>query len=196
MATPIGHGLAGYTVRRLGVAPGDVDARPLSACCVLLSLAADLDFLPGLLLGQPALFHQGPSHSLAFAAGAGLLAVGLYARAIGTNRSPVALWVLFFGAYASHLVLDLFGSDNRAPYGIPLFWPVSETSILSPVHVFRGVRHAGTAGASTGAWLSGIVDLYNAGAILIEVGVVLPFLLLAASLRRPGPASNESGPAR
>jgi len=180
MATPIGHGLAGYAIRRLAAAPGDADGLPLSAFCTLLAVSADLDFLPGLFLGQPALFHQGPSHSLAFAVGVGLLAAWLYGALVETRRSLVANWMLFAGAYGSHLLLDLFGPDNRAPYGIPLLWPGSEASFLSPWHIFRGVRHAGSATATTGEWLSEIVDLYNVGSIFIEVAVLLPVLLLAS----------------
>lgn len=36
-------------------------------CAVILSIAPDSDFLSGLLVGEPALYHQGINRSLSFA---------------------------------------------------------------------------------------------------------------------------------
>ena len=186
MATPIGHGLAGYLVYR-GFARGNsTDSKRLMLLCVCLAISPDLDFLPGILYGQPALYHQGVTHSLAFAAAAGLIATMVdktYAKAPG---SLLGKWSVLSLAYTSHLFLDLFGPDKRPPYGIPLFWPLSDATYLSPVQIFWGVHHAKSTSTSTMEWVMGILDVYNIGAIGIEVAVVLPWILLVVYVQRRG----------
>jgi len=193
MATPIGHLLAGYAVGRgatLGTKPAQ---RNLLLYCMVLAVAPDLDFLPGLLQGQPALYHQGISHSLAFALVVSLIgALALRPRSYGL----LATWGLLFAAYSSHLLIDLFGPDRRLPYGIPLFWPLSDSTYLSPLSIFWGMHHAARTSATTAQWFAGIADLYNVGAILIEIVLIGPFAVLAEVVsrrkrsRQPGPVEQ------
>ncbi len=180
MATPIGHALAGYAV--YGLRPGiHPEKRPLLlVLCLLLAVCPDLDFLPGILYGQPALYHQGISHSLGMATGVGLAVALLYSQ---TCRTVLTHWGLFTLAYASHLIIDVFGPDGRPPFGIPLFWPITDNYYLAPVQVFWGVHHAAQTSATTGAWLTGIMDLFNLGAIGIEIFIVLPLVLLTKYFR-------------
>jgi inner membrane protein len=89
-----------------------------------------------------------------------------------------ASWGLFSLAYTSHLIIDLVGPDGRPPYGIPLLWPVTEATYLSPIQILWGMKHAKSTSMSTVEWVSGIVDPYNLGAMSIEVSVVLPWILL------------------
>jgi inner membrane protein len=181
MATPIGHLLAGYAVGRgtsLGTKPAQ---RTLLLFCMVLAVAPDLDFLPGLLQGQPALYHQGISHSFAFA-----LVVGLFGALLLRPRAYglLATWGLLFAAYSSHLLIDLFGPDNRPPYGIPLFWPLSDSTYLSPLSIFWGVRHVAQTSATTAQWFAGIAHPYNVGAILIELALIGPLAVYAEFVGR------------
>lgn len=180
MATPIGHALAGYAV--YGLSPGIYHGkRPLFLpLCLGLAVCPDLDFLPGILYGQPALYHQGISHSLGMATGVGLAVALFYSR---TPRTVLAYWGLFTLAYASHLLLDVFGPDGRPPYGIPVFWPITDDYYLAPVQIFWGVHHAERTSATIGEWLTAILDPLNLGAIGIEILVVLPVVLLTNYLR-------------
>ena len=184
MATPLGHGLAGYLVYRSVARSHKGDSTLLLSVCVCLAISPDLDFLPGIFFGQPALYHQGVTHSLIFAGAVGLIATLLYKIYVKDAGSLFGKWSLFSMAYVSHLFLDLFGPDNRPPYGIPLFWPFSEATYLSPVQIFWGVHHAKSTSTSTTEWVTGMVDLYNVGAIGIEVAVVLPWILLLIYLQR------------
>lgn len=181
LATPIGHALAGYAI--YGLRP-DVQAeerRMLLALCLALAVCPDLDFLPGIIIyGQPALYHQGISHSLGMAIGVGLAVALLYSR---THRTVLGHWGLFTLAYASHLLLDVLGPDGRPPYGLPLFWPITDGYYLSPIQIFWGVHHADRTSATTGEWLMGIMDPFNLGAIGIEILIVLPFVLLTRYFR-------------
>jgi membrane-bound metal-dependent hydrolase YbcI (DUF457 family) len=180
MPSPIGHAMAGYLVYRAGAAYKRPDHRPVLALCLLMAVIADLDFLPGIFYGQPALYHHGISHSLGFAFGAGLIAAGISSPKGGKYLGD---WTLFFLAYASHPVMDLFEPDRRPPIGVPIFWPVQGNYYQAPVQVFWGIRHAPGASTSTGEWLSRIMDLYNVGAVGIEILVVLPLILAVRGLQ-------------
>jgi inner membrane protein len=100
------------------------------------------------------------------------------------------VWSLCFTAYVSHLLLDFFGPDNRPPYGIPLFWPLSEKTFLSPVPLLLGVHHAAQTTDSIFEWIRGILDLYNVVAIALEIVIFVPFLALAQKVR--GRLSTDS----
>jgi inner membrane protein len=148
---------------------------------VAFAIAPDLDVIPGLLRGKPALFHQGISHSMGFALAAGFAGAALFRIKGGAALSG---FLLASCAYASHLVLDLFGPDQRLPYGIPLFWPLSPETYLSPVQLLPGMRHATTTDSSILEWLHGILGLHNLRALAIEALIVGPFVLLALWINR------------
>jgi membrane-bound metal-dependent hydrolase YbcI (DUF457 family) len=138
-----------------------------------MAVVPDLDFIPGIIQGQPNLYHQGVSHSMgiAFVVSFGLAAV--YGMRQGTVKSDA---VLFSLAYLSHLFLDFFGTDTRPPIGEPIFWPVDGSYYLAPVPVFWGVHHAAATSARTGEWLVAILHPQNIGAVLFEILVMLPVI--------------------
>lgn len=165
MPTPVAHGLLGvilYTLRR---SPGD-RARLLSdlALAGFAAVAADLDFLPGLLVGDPSRFHHGVSHSvgaaLFFGLAMALLAPGFLGRTYAWRAAAFAV------LYGSHLLLDLFAVDTTPPYGEPLLWPFSSRFFLSPWTPFLDVKH----GQSWEAFL----NWANARAVAVEVVIFLP----------------------
>ena len=180
MATPIGHALAGYAISLLKPAPQSGSPRTILWLCFLLAIAPDFDFFPGILQGQPALYHQGISHSFGFA-----LAIGFGAALVFDRRrkSFFVNWTIFSLAYTSHLIIDLFGGDERPPLGIPLFWPFSEKSYLAPFQIFLGVRHAASTSVPTDEWFLSVLHHHNLWAIGIEVGVLLPLVFVFWFLR-------------
>ena len=138
MALCFVHGAAGYlayeAVRRNG------PPRPaLLAAAVTLANAPDLDFLPGLLVGHPSIFHRGLTHTIAAAVAVG--AVTWIACRILRRHQRAALWAALWVAatYASHLVLDFFTTDAKPPHGAPLLWPLSDRYLISPVTPFGEV---------------------------------------------------------
>lgn len=182
MATPIGHSLAGYVIYHFSCGLPQTRGRlGLVLLCIVMANAPDLDFIPGLLMDRPALYHQGITHSLGFA-----LVVSLGTAAVYRTRTKSfpAMFVLCFVSYLSHLVLDLFGPDGRLPYGIPLFWPISGERFISPVQVFLGFHHVGATSASRLEWIEGILDVYNLGAISLEIVLIAPFVFLGQRYRR------------
>lgn len=180
MAGPLGHSLAGVLVYQ--TAGGEAaKGRRVAVLCVAAAVAPDLDFLPGLIVGMPALYHQGISHSVLFASLASLVLALGFGRA---GRSWPRLWAVLFIAYASHLVIDLFGPDARPPFGVPLFWPLTDQPFLAPVKLFMGFHHAGRTGASTAEWMRGVLSLRNVAALAVEVAWFLPAIILIARRRR------------
>jgi inner membrane protein len=177
VASPVGHALAGYCIYRLGAAASHENTRALLVLCLVMAISPDCDFLPGLLVGQPALFHQGVSHSLFFACLAGLggaVAYNLYTR----RGALLSTWAIFALSYTSHLIMDLFGPDTRPPFGIPLFWPITDATFLAPVLIFWGFHHVTETSGTRAEWATGIFDPFNVGAIGIEVGIILPVILV------------------
>ena len=181
MASPLGHMLAGIA---LGRAFDDSSGRRTLALlvgCVALALAPDLDFLPGLLQGQPALYHQGPSHSLVAGLALSLGAALLLRR---DRRHLLRTWLLLFAAFGSHLAIDSLGRDHRPPIGMPLLWPFSDTTWRAPVTLLPGVNHAVSGSEGTREWLAMVFSWINVRAILAEFLLVGPLLILVEGLRR------------
>jgi LexA-binding, inner membrane-associated putative hydrolase len=118
MPSPIGHTLAGCAVT-LAVMPSEMlQAWEAWALCLVCANLADVDFIPGLLTGNPRTFHRGPSHSLM----AALVATGLGASFLTWSAAPWRTWAgLIFLAYASHVALDYFTPGR----GVLLGWPLS-----------------------------------------------------------------------
>ena len=135
MSTPLGHFLLGAAIGA-AIRPERSWARAalIGGVC---GVAADLDFLPGLVLGDPARFHNAFTHSFACAAAAGVL----LALACSADRRR---WLLLGAtAFASHLLLDYLTFDDSPPFGIPLFWPWSSGRFTSPQPVFDNVVRSG-----------------------------------------------------
>jgi membrane-bound metal-dependent hydrolase YbcI (DUF457 family) len=178
MPSPVAHALAGAAVYA-GLTPGGAlrrDWRPW-ALAVLAGVAADLDFLPGLLVGDPSRYHHWATHSLAAAVLFALLAGPLTSPVPGP---PARRAVILGAAYASHLALDLVTVDRTVPRGIPLLWPFSDAVFLSPLLVFTDIHH--------GASWSAFVNWHNVGAVLGETLLVggPVAIFCALRLRRPG----------
>ena len=181
MASPIGHGLVGVAIGRFGERPSGPEGPLLLAVCAAFAIAPDLDFLPGIAVGQPALYHQGASHSLLAAlAASGIAARLLWRGNAGWHRA----WALLLAAYGSHLLLDGLGPDGRPPIGMPLFWPVSDATFLSPWTLLPGIDHAAQTSTGVGEWLGNVLSWRNVWALTIELALATPLLLLAELRRR------------
>jgi len=97
---------------------------------VTLANLADIDFLPGLLLGSLPAFHHLATHSL-FAAALVVFAIGGVARWSGSPRMRCVLWggVIYF----SHIGTDMLVDDPTPPFGVQLFWPLSSRHFSAPI---------------------------------------------------------------
>lgn len=183
MATPIGHALVGYAIHRALAPTAPARNHVALWVCILLSIAPDFDFLPGLLVNQPSRYHQGVSHSLGAALVVSMATMLCYHKATSAPASQRQWFVLFFLAYASHLFLDVFGPDARPPYGIPLLWPLSDATFLAPVTLLPGVAHGGRFSVSSRDWFGFIFQWRNVAAVAIELLLIVPIIGLLHLLR-------------
>jgi inner membrane protein len=182
VASPLGHSLIGYTLaaamsnERVGRKFRQVLG------CILIANAPDLDFLPGMLLGKPNLFHHGISHSL----GVGILfSLTLAALVNWRKRQHIRTdFLIFFTLYASHLMLDYISSDGRPPLGIPLFWPLSNEYFLFPHPILPGVMHSKLDHATIVQFLDDVFSVHNLYVVFLEIAMATPLLLIIFFLRK------------
>ncbi|HTL48720.1 MAG TPA: metal-dependent hydrolase [Verrucomicrobiae bacterium] len=130
MSLPVLHSAAGYGFYRASKKQQAVDFL-FAAACVLLANMPDFDFLPGILAGKAAAFHRGATHSFFAALVCGTACAWFFSKFRSERFRDY--FPASFGAYVSHLVLDLFG---RAPKGLMLFWPFSKTLHYGPLTDF------------------------------------------------------------
>ncbi len=144
---------------------------------------ADLDFLPGLLVGDINRFHRSITHSLLAVLVFGV-AVALIARLL---RAPaLRAGLLASGLYLSHLMLDFLSGNPSEVSGQPLLWPLMKDDVMSPWSPLAGVFH-GVPGDGVWQFLQTLVSWHNLEVILMELLVFAPFLLVARLLRRAAP---------
>lgn len=168
MSSPVGHSLMGMILylsyNKWGSLWGN---RKEFLLYIFFAVAPDLDFIPGLLVGDAGRYHHGPPHSIFFA----LLfafAFSLPRLRIGVKRF-LSSWGIFFSLYSSHLLLDLLTIDRRSPYGSPLLWPFADRYLSFPITFLPPVYK------DSGDALFIINNLY---AVLIELAIFLPLLII------------------
>lgn len=143
---------------------------------ILAANLADLDLIPGLLLGNHNLFHRTYSHSIS---GALLFAALVYTTCWWLeHRRPVRMTVLMFTAYGSQLLLDWLSYDPGPVSGIPLLLPFSQDHFMADPVLFLNIERDNA--------LSAAVIIHNIKAVLLEVAILGPPALLLWWLNRRG----------
>ena len=186
MPTPVAHGVAAWAAVRTAE-PAAPDAARLFALAAFLAIAPDLDFVPGILVGRPGAFHRGPTHSLAGGFLASLAVAGLLARLPGRGGSTPRGMGWWFGivmpTYCAHIVLDLVVPDTRGATGMPLFWPVSDRFVATPMplpHALRAFIDL-PLGSDNGSFLRALLSGRGL-AVLAAEGILFTPLLFAPRL--------------
>ena len=131
MPTSVAHMIGGYAALESGARRSPRPGIFFLFLVVIVANLPDLDFLPGVLVGDAALFHRGASHSLVAAVVVALaLGAALRGRAGGFKRVAACAFL----AYGSHLVLDMIVPDPSGyTAGVPLLWPLVESEIGAPI---------------------------------------------------------------
>lgn len=172
MPSPVGHSFAGYIIYR---ATGQFDGLKRWQFLVLSLVTAnvpDLDFIPGLLAGDPNRYHHGISHSIGFAA---LWAAACSLWLALARRVPLGrTFAVFLALYGSHLALDWFSIDTSAPFGIPFLWPLSHRYYIAPFVFWPDIQRAN----SVGTFLPSLFSVHNLWAVSVECLVLLPTVIL------------------
>jgi len=187
MPSPVGHGLMGvalYTAtvprRRLLKAGGWL------ALCVGVSLLPDLDFILPAAVGRmdtAQWAHRSLTHTVFFAIAVAAISFGI-ARLVG-KRSRVAWSVaaVVLVCLLAHLALDVMNEDTRAPYGVAVFWPLSERTFYEPVGFLPRVEKATY--ADLVSWHNVKVALTELAVFGALIALVLGVRLGLAQRRRP-----------
>ena len=136
----------------------------LLVLCLFLANLPDLDFIPGLLIGEPGRCHHGPSHSLVV----GLIGGLIFYRFVGYRLKEISklrilgcslLWLL------SHPIFDCFSADTSYPFGVPLFWPFDGEYYMSSIPLFRDVQRDED---TVGSFFKSLMNSSNGWGVVIE----------------------------
>jgi len=177
MPSPVGHSLAGYIIHR--AIPSQGSGWQLMCLYIFVTNAPDLDFIPGLFLGNPSRYHHGISHSLGFAV---LFSIGLSLIRFLLRRDRFARnFGIFFLLYSSHLALDYLSTDASPPHGQPLLWPFSGTYYISSVAVFPDIRRVST---SSRDFVISLFSLHNLWAACLEILLLFSVLIVVKVAQR------------
>ncbi len=112
MPLPIGHALAGIAFQRARPGFFFKGVWPDALFFIFLANLPDADFLPGILLGRPNLYHHGIFHSLGAALAVAAIGGGLF------YLSKKRFWATAAGIFLVfyfHLLLDYFALDFVRP---------------------------------------------------------------------------------
>jgi inner membrane protein len=135
---------------------------------VLFANLPDIDYLPGILIGDLNAFHHGFTHSLGWITVTSL--AGLFVARATNYHAACTLFLLMWGLQASHLAMDMMTDDGRAPYGIMALWPIFSEYLQAPFLVFSRIEKANYGELFQGA---------NAWALFREIALCLPLLIVA-----------------
>ena len=190
MPLPIAHSLLGGAVCVASDRDGAAAGYRRFTLAVILANGADLDYLPGMLMGDPHRFHRMATHSFGSAILVALLVAWLVRRgwlrawplrpgwpsgAAGTAMIVGLLW-------ASHIVLDSLNADFSEPVGVMMFWPLS-TVWVPAIPLFYNIdKIAGP--ASPWAFARSLLSAHNLRAALLEMALLGPLLGLTVWWRR------------
>ncbi len=179
MASPIAHSFAGFWTflvfakqLQIRLAAQWRQYLPQLGVLVLLANLPDFDFpISVALLGNDSLHHKF-THSLTIAILISLTLSCAWRIVPGFWRSAI----LYFAAYGSHLLIDLFtGTEigwTNSGFGIPLFWPLTK-NYSSPLILIFGVRHKDFRALFSidNAW-SSVYELLTFGVITVVASVL------------------------
>ncbi len=167
MASPIAHSLTGAIIYA-ACSRNPRISDPVLWLVVCAANLPDLDLIPGLLLGDDALYHRTVSHSLTFVASISLL-IFLLLKYTGCARAHRVTLMLTL-ALVSQIVIDWISYDDSPPAGIAVFWPFSDEFFMSPHTLFLNVRRDNL--------FTDTVIAHNLRALAREVMILGPPLLV------------------
>ena len=146
---------------------------------VLMANLPDIDYIPGVLMGQINAFHHWYTHTLGWIASVAAASWLLWRK---TDRVGWSSFVVLFAALTSHLIADMYSGDGNPPYGIMALWPFTDSFYISPTSVFWSLRKA--------TW-NDVFQWYNVRAALYEAVVILPVIVAVLIFKRFASVSKK-----
>lgn len=139
---------------------------------IFMANLPDIDYLPGVLMGQINAFHHGYTHTLGWIVAVAFTSWLLWRKA---DRVGWTVFTVLFAALASHLFADIFSDDNNPPYGIMALWPFTDSFYISPGSIFWSLRKA--------TW-NDVFQWYNVHAALYEALLLAPIVAMVLIFKR------------
>lgn len=168
MPSPFAHSIAGLLIASEANRRLHPRAVPSYVAAVLLANIPDLDYLPGIIVGDPNRFHRLFGHSIAIA-----IAIGLF-HFVTARRRPATFALVCIALVGSHLFLDWLSMDSVPPSGIQLLWPLSDSILQAPVAIFPQVEKG--AGSN---FVRGLFSMANVRTVIVEILLFTPLILYA-----------------
>lgn len=182
MPLPLAHAIVGYATTAATGVRFRRDTKIALLFSVVVANLPDLDFLPGALAGEPALYHRTVAHSLLAAALAGLV-IGAVVTRFSRRFGQIAL--LGFLVYASHLFADTvdLGGGGR---GVQLLWPLSQHwfEVEPPLGARVQSWMVFERGTDSRGFFASLFSLASLRALLCQAVLYLPVLIPALWWRR------------
>jgi inner membrane protein len=176
MPLPIGHALTGIAF--FEARPGFFFKNKWADAFFFIFLAnlPDADFLPGLILGFPNLYHHGIFHSLGAALAVAVAVSWIFRR----KKQPFRRFApLVFLIFYTHLLLDFFSKDFAAPYGLPLFWPFSGNYYIAAHPIFSNIIRSDR----SADFFPSLLNRHNLEAAMLEIMLLGGLAILAGIVR-------------
>lgn len=183
MPTTIAHTIAGFAAADVTGGRRGRGWWVTLLLALFLANLPDVDFLPGLLIGDARAFHRGPTHTLLAAVVVGIVFALMAGR---RDRRYVRAFIFAFAMYGSHLVLDAITPDTSGLAGIQLFRPVSDVYVSAPIPLPSAVRTFIDLrlGDSTTSFFSRLFSLRAIAVFLVDGLIFTPLLLVPFVVRR------------
>jgi membrane-bound metal-dependent hydrolase YbcI (DUF457 family) len=178
MALCLAHAGVGYLVYEIA-RPAGPHRPALAAAAVALGIAPDLDFVPGLLVGQPGAYHRGVTHTIGAAVVAAVVVLWVARRHDFGRPWAVAGWA--WAVWMTHLLLDWVAADVKPPHGGRFLWPLSQEYFHAPVTLLPEIV---IDGSNNAAFVSSLVGPHTWAAWASDAGVLVAAFTCAALVRR------------
>lgn len=133
MPLPVVHSFAGYSIYKLSLPASRAKNWKMAGLMMTLANLPDLDYIPGMIMGAPELFHRNVTHSLGFAVGVSLTVAGI--AKLWKKLPFVKMFLISSSAYFSHLLLDYITGSVKF-----MFWPFRIT--MEPMPITELFNHA------------------------------------------------------
>ena len=195
MSTPVGHTLAGLSICFLhgAVCHRFGKFEKVRKLCIRYSLkwltfaaflacAPDIDFVPGMFIGNINYFHHRGTHSLFFAV---VLSLCIwFLMRIKKMESSSGWGLISFLLIVFHLGIDYVTIDKTAPFGIPFLWPFSARYFY--------FQNAFLPETARGSSMASAFNVHNLRTILCELIIYMPltiisYFLYKAAKKNPHP---------
>lgn len=163
MPSPLVHAAVGYAIYRIcrlslpqASCLRSRSLLPLVIASVGVSVAPDLDVVPGILMGNLERFHNSVMHTPIF----GLVAALGVATVLWMSQEARFLTWFFLAllCYELHVLMDFLTCGR----GVMVFWPYSLSRYQSPLKLFYGVH-----------WSEGLFSVRHVWTFVTEMGFVV-----------------------